>query len=441
MTTTTADAPVPTPATVTWLADRWRRTDHARLLTHVLAVGLSVAVAVMLSLTPTWLPGTVAPAGPGAWDPVLPFAGPPRWYGLLATCAGLLGVAAVALAPRAPWTAWLLALVPFALLPSYHVVLGSSWLALAAVAVVVATRRPRLALLPLVSAAVLALTWHTGLLSVLWRAGALPYGSRTGAYTVMLPNGPGNPTGGLAAGLGTGAWAVGAVALAAWLGHVLRTAAARTRTAEATAHEAQATTASVTERARLARELHDVVAHHVSLVAVRAESAPYSVPDLDPRAAAVLAHIAEDARTALAELRHVLAVLRRDDDAPFAPLAAADPDALVTAAREAGQEVTVEGAWPRTDAGVGHVLHRAVQEGLSNARRHAPGARVHVRTSQGEGVVGFRMANPVDEVADVRPAHGLTGMRERVESLGGTVGATVEDGTFVLVVSLPVDEP
>lgn len=426
MTTTTADAPVPAPATVRWIADRWRRLDHPALLTWVVAVSLTIVVATFLAMTPLWLPETVWYRRYSDPYPALLTPDPQRWFGLVATCAGLLGVAAAAVAPRLPWLAWLAATVPFVVLPVYGTALASSWLALAAVAVVVATRRPRAAVLPWASAVALALGWHVG------------------GQDLLFPHGPGGPssgTSGLLAGLGIAAYTTGAVALAALLGHVLRTSAARTRDAESVAHDAVAATASVTERARLARELHDVVAHHVSLVAVRAESAPYSVPDLDPRAAATFAHIAEDARTALGELRHVLAVLRRDDDVPLAPLPTADPDALVRAAREAGQEVGVVGAWPRTDAGVGHVLHRAVQEGLSNARRHAPQGPVHVRTTDEPGVVGFRMTNPAGDVLDVRPAHGLTGMRERVAALGGTVDAQVEDGRFVLVVRLPVDEP
>ncbi|GIG41548.1 sensor histidine kinase [Cellulomonas phragmiteti] len=360
MTSTTVDRPAPAPATVVWLVDRWRRTDHTVLLTRVLAVALAVAVAALLAATPLWLPETVY-GRPSAYNPSpvwVTASDPQRWFGLVATCAGLLGVAAVALAPRAPWVAWGAAVVPFVLLPLYGTVLASSWLALAAVAVVVATRRPWPAILPWASAGALAVVWHVG------------------SWDALFPSGPGGSAGGtdgLLAGLGLAAYPTGAVVLAAWLGHVLRASAARTRDAESVAHDAVVTTASVTERARLARELHDVVAHHVSLVAVRAESAPFSVPDLDPRAAATFAHIADDARTALAELRHVLTVLRRDDDAPLAPLPSGDVAALVAAARTAGQSVTVEGTWPQTDAGVGHVLHRAVQEGLTNARRHAPG--------------------------------------------------------------------
>lgn len=416
--------PAPTPATVAWLLDRWRRTDHAVLLTRTVTVGLTTAVALLLAATPLWLPEVTGPVPDGAGlSTGATYSAPQRWFGLVATCVGLLGIAAVAVAPRLPWIAWLAAVAAFVLLPVYGTALASSWLALSAVAVVVATRRPSLAVLPWVSAVVLAVSWQVGF------------------RPVLFPFGPGSPTGGrsgLLTGLGMSAYTTGAVVLAAWLGHVLRASAARTRQAESVAHDAVVTTASVTERARLARELHDVVAHHVSLVAVRAESAPFSVPDLDPRAATTFAHIADDARTALAELRHVLTVLRRGEDAPVAPLATGGIADLVAVARAAGQDVTTEGEWPRTGPGVGHVLHRAVQEGLSNARRHAPGASVHLCVRDDE-VIGFTMSNDVDPNASAQPALGLTGMRERVEALGGAVTAVVDEGRYVLTVELPQD--
>ncbi|TFH70069.1 sensor histidine kinase [Cellulomonas sp. HD19AZ1] len=435
MTSAVADHPAPAPPAVVWLADRWRRVDHAALLTRVTALTLALAVAVLLAGTPLFLPDAV---GSSSWAEALVRQG---WassdehrFGLVATCAGLLGVVAVLLAVRLPWLATVVALVPFALVPLYGTALASSWLAVAAVAVVVATSRPIVALVPWAAA---------GAIGVAWAHGFDPTGR--GGMAALFPHGPGYPStgpAGVEAGLGLAAYAAGALGVAAWLGHALRTAAARTRQAVIAADDARAESALVAERTRLARELHDVVAHHVSLVAVRAESTPYGVPDLDPRAAQAFACIADDARTALAELRHVLTVLRRGDDAPLGPLSgASDVPALVAAARGAGQDVTVEGGWPDLAGGVGHVLHRAVQEGLSNARRHAPDAAVRLVLAADGGVVGFRMSNAVSVSATGVPAHGLTGMRERVEALGGSVATEVDDGTFVLVVTLPLDAP
>jgi len=85
------------------------------------------------------------------------------------------------------------------------------------------------------------------------------------------------------------------------------------------------------------------------------------------------------------------------------------------------------------------VLYRAVQEGLTNARRHAPGATTHLVRTQDEQRVGFTLSNPAQSVDE--PGRGLIGMRERVESLGGTLDAEVVDGRFVLAVSLPSGTP
>lgn len=425
--------PVPAPASVVWLADRWRRIDHTVLLTRALAVLLASAVAVMLAATPLWLPQELSGAHPVLAPPGWVQHDPQRWFGLAATVAGLLGVVAVLVAVRLTWLATVLAVVPFLLVAAYGTFLGSSWLALGAVAVVVASRRPVASLVPWACAAATAVVWQgTGPVGIVERPALMTYG-------------PGYPTGGvsgLGAGLMIAAYSAGAVAIAAWLGHVLRVGVARMTRALADAEHARTERALTAERTRLARELHDVVAHHVSLVAVRAESVPFGIPGLDPRAARAFTLIADDARTALTELRHVLTVLRRDEDAPLLPLTGAqDVPALVATARGAGQDVTVDGSWPTLAGGVGHVLHRAVQEGLSNARRHAHDAPVRVVLQSDGTVVGFRMTNRVLPSAAAVPAHGLTGMRERVESLGGAVSAEVDGGTFVLVVSLPVDVP
>ena len=83
----------------------------------------------------------------------------------------------------------------------------------------------------------------------------------------------------------------------------------------------------------------------------------------------------------------------------------------------------------------GYVLYRAVQEGLTNARRHAAGSPTTVSRTQSDAAVGFRMTNPADR--DVEPGRGLIGMRERVEALGGTMTAVVVDGEFVLEIEVP----
>ena len=199
------------------------------------------------------------------------------------------------------------------------------------------------------------------------------------------------------------------------------------------------------ERAQVARDLHDVVAHHVSLVAVRAESAPYEHPDLGENARAVLADIADDARQALGELRQVLVVLQRaegsaDDQRTRAPQPeATDVDELVLTAQAAGQRVEVDGVWGAVPSAQGYVLYRAVQEGLTNARRHAPRSPVILDRTRAGATIGFTLTNPARGSGAVEPGRGIIGMRERVESLGGTMTAELADHRFRLTVALPVD--
>ncbi|MBM0206930.1 two-component sensor histidine kinase [Micromonospora sp. STR1s_5] len=137
------------------------------------------------------------------------------------------------------------------------------------------------------------------------------------------------------------------------------------------------------ERTRIARELHDVVAHHMSLIAVQAETAPYRLTDVPAPAAAEFVAIAASARDALTDMRRLLGVLRSETSGPQT---APQPDltdlgAMVDAARRAGLPVTLD-AEPvdddRVPAPVGLAAYRIVQEGLANAARHAAGAAVRV---------------------------------------------------------------
>jgi signal transduction histidine kinase len=188
------------------------------------------------------------------------------------------------------------------------------------------------------------------------------------------------------------------------------------------------------------------VAHHVSLIAVRAATAPYQLPDLSPAARAALDEIAEQARTALAELRTVLGVLRNPDgSAPHAPQPGlADLPQLVDRMRAGGTGVTLTiggAARPVGDA-VGLCCYRVVQEALTNAARHAPGQPVEIAVEYATDSVVVAARNS----ADVRPAAegtglGLLGMRERVAALGGTLQIRQDPGTFSLRAVIPVDQP
>ncbi len=224
-----------------------------------------------------------------------------------------------------------------------------------------------------------------------------------------------------------------------------RALAAQTERAE----DERARRAVLEERTRIARELHDVVAHHMSLIAVRAETAPYRLADLPESARAEFGSLSVVAREALAEMRRLLGVLRHDQPADLAPQPKlADLPSLVDTARRAGLSVklSVPAALDHVPPGVGVCAYRIVQESLSNVSQHAPGAAVTVSVGHDSGAVLLRVANgpgaPADPpVNDHGPGHGLTGMRERVALLGGSMSAAPSpDGGFVVSAVLPLGD-
>ena len=194
------------------------------------------------------------------------------------------------------------------------------------------------------------------------------------------------------------------------------------------------------ERARIAREMHDVVAHHMSMIAVRAETAPYRVTDLPESAREELATIANAARTALADMRRLLGVLRAEDGAaPTGPQPGlADLDDLVATAREAGLEVAftieVETDVPET---VGLAAYRIVQEALANAARHAPGGPVTIDARGFSDRLELVVRNRRTAPATTGGGHGLIGMHERATLLGGTLTAGPDRFDFVVEATLP----
>ncbi|ANP48492.1 two-component sensor histidine kinase [Streptomyces griseochromogenes] len=202
------------------------------------------------------------------------------------------------------------------------------------------------------------------------------------------------------------------------------------------------------ERTTIARELHDVVAHHMSVVAIQAEAAPYRVENPPPELEKAFATIRENAVAALTELRRVLGVVRAEDyEAPDAPQPnLADLDGLLANVREAGLEVekVVTGAVRELPQGVELSAYRIVQEALSNSLRHAPGAGARVEIGYVLGGLGLRIVNgPPPASALLKPSpgagHGITGMRERVSMLNGEMTAgPVPDGGYEVTVFLPV---
>ncbi|MFF7309641.1 histidine kinase [Streptomyces sp. NPDC008137] len=217
-----------------------------------------------------------------------------------------------------------------------------------------------------------------------------------------------------------------------------------------TAHERSRRTL-LEERTTIARELHDVVAHHMSVVAIQAEAAPYRVENPPPELEKAFATIRENAVAALTELRRVLGVVRAEDyEAPDAPQPTlADLDGLLANVRDAGLAVdkAVTGAVRELPQGVELSAYRIVQEALSNTLRHAPGATARVEIGYVLGGLGLRIVNgPPPNPSLIKPSpgagHGITGMRERVSMLNGemTAGRTDDDG-YEVAVFLPVALP
>ena len=232
------------------------------------------------------------------------------------------------------------------------------------------------------------------------------------------------------------------------VGSRLRTQRALAAQTELTETE-QARLAVLEERTRIARELHDVVAHHMSLIAVRAETAPYRLGELPESARAEFGSLSEVAREAMAEMRRLLGVLRQDrpEPAELEPQPElADVPALVDAARRAGVTVSlsVPAELGKVPAGVGVCAYRIVQESLSNASQHAPGAAVTVSLDHRRGAVQLRVTNgpgPGSGQGELGPGHGLTGMRERGALLGGSLSAgPTPAGGFVVSAVLPVGD-
>ncbi|MFB9830856.1 sensor histidine kinase [Actinoallomurus acaciae] len=222
--------------------------------------------------------------------------------------------------------------------------------------------------------------------------------------------------------------------------------AAEARLAEQAAlHERdRARQAVLEERARIARELHDVVAHHMSVIVLQAEAAPYKIHDLPDAALGKFVLIRDAAREALAETRRVVGLLREEDEtAERLPQPGLERlDEVVERARHAGLVVDtrVDGMPRRLPTGVDLSAFRIVQEALSNACRYAPGSRVQVRVQYGARALTVQVSDDgsAGEVAsEPGGGHGLVGVRERVTMLGGTLTAGPSGDGFSVVAELP----
>jgi signal transduction histidine kinase len=211
-------------------------------------------------------------------------------------------------------------------------------------------------------------------------------------------------------------------------------------------HELALLRAADEERARIARELHDVVTHHVSAIAVQAETHRAVRPD--GADSAVLASIAAMARTALDELARLLGVMRgaREGPAPREPEPGlASLDGLAERARAAGADVRlrVTGVPRLLSAALELSAYRIVQEAITNARKHAPGARVEVSLRYAPDALHISVMDDglgTTASLEATEGRGLIGMRERVALFGGSLDAGPKpEGGFRVTARLPAD--
>jgi signal transduction histidine kinase len=360
--------------------------------------------------------------------------------GLVLIASGVATVVSVLACYRRPMIGFrimvLTAAVFVLLIPSVDMlsfVLGPTWLGAAPMWLVLAALAALFAVAEQHRLAELGWVWVLTVTALCLRGGSTTLYRPARGWSLVLPT----------------AALIGAVLL---VGYVIQLARVANEQRVRRAGE-QANTVLLRERGYIARELHDVVAHHMSMLALRADSAPYRFPDLTDEVRAEFAALCATAREGLTEMRRLLGVLRAEDETA---LTAPQPSLreikdLVDGLREAGTQVSlsmyvVAEELPRA---LGLSTYRIVQEALSNAVRHAPGAGVRVDVWTTDAALHIEITNTEGSVADAargnpdeQPArHGLLGMRERVNMLGGTLstGAT-EDGGFTVLAVLPLHD-
>ncbi|RNI25356.1 sensor histidine kinase [Flexivirga caeni] len=204
------------------------------------------------------------------------------------------------------------------------------------------------------------------------------------------------------------------------------------------------------ERTRIARELHDVVAHGLSVIAVQADAAEAALQKDPGLAAAPMRAIRSSARDALGDMRQLLHVLRADEDEPVDVLAPArgiaDLPRLVAEMQESGAPLTAElGRLGSLSSGTELTVYRVVQEGLTNARKHAGDVPASLRVVREDGQICIEVVNSPTGRTHVIPGDssglGLVGVRERALAAGGRVeSGQTSDGGFRLAVWLPVHD-
>ncbi|MGT2530721.1 sensor histidine kinase [Streptomyces nojiriensis] len=211
------------------------------------------------------------------------------------------------------------------------------------------------------------------------------------------------------------------------------------------ANRIEAEQAAARERARIAREMHDILSHAVSIMIVQAEAGPVAVRRAPERAEAAFEAIAETGRDAMAQLRTILGVLRAEEAAPRAPQPGiGELPALVDRVRASGLAVSYErtGEVRELPAALGATVHRVVQEALTNVVKHAGATAVDIRLEYGARELAVRVTD------DGRGAsgggaggHGLIGIRERAAAHGGTAwtGPGADGRGFTVLVTSPLE--
>lgn len=207
--------------------------------------------------------------------------------------------------------------------------------------------------------------------------------------------------------------------------------------------------ATAEERVRIARELHDIVAHSVSVMTVQIAAAR-RVASKDPVAAETALASAEDTgRQSLDELRRIVNVLRAGGSAEYEPAPSeplpglANIPQLVSGMREANLDVTltVEGKPPDVSPSVGLAAYRVMQEALTNVLRHAPKAKVKALVSYDPDEIELQILDDGEGVDEERPpsvGHGIVGMRERVAAVGGRVDVGPDNGGWMVHSFIPL---
>ncbi|SDS64240.1 sensor histidine kinase [Jiangella sp. DSM 45060] len=247
------------------------------------------------------------------------------------------------------------------------------------------------------------------------------------------------------------AFRIGATIMAAALGESVRSrrviaadAVQRAEVAERTRDE-EARRRVDAERLRIAREVHDTVAHAIAIINVQAGVTAHVLDKRPERARETLLTIEQTSARALREMRSVLGVLRGDDDGSPGPSLGA-LDELVAVGRRAGLDVTVTGSVPAgvVPDDVDRAAYRIVQEGITNIIRHAGPARVTIGLELAGGELRVSIADDGGELSGpagppVEPGRGLAGMRERCELLGGTFEAGPDGDGFKVSARLPLN--